>query len=152
MAVIGSLSARGALVGELDHAARERAADAEALLAAGRYASSIASGLYSLEIELKVVICRRMDLPSLPKAFQTHDLEDLMVLTGLSNRIPRVKRPRLLKMHWDEVTDLPGLDRLRYDHDPGWDEVLAKRVHHILFDPRGGVIPWLRKQASKRSL
>jgi hypothetical protein len=141
----------GAPAGELEHAAEERLRDARALLEAGRFATSIACGVYALEIELKVLICRRLDLLSLPTAFQTHDLDDLLLLAGVSNRMKQVKRPRQLKRNWDELADLPSTDQLRYSLDPGWDEVRARGVLELLSDPKNGVIPWLRKQALRMS-
>jgi HEPN domain-containing protein len=141
----------GVPVGQLEHAAEERLKDARALLDAGRFATSIAYSVYSLEIELKVLVCRRLDLLSLPTAFQTHDLDDLLLLAGVSNLMKRVKRPRQLKRNWDELTDLPSVDQMRYSLNPGWDEVRAKRVLQLLSDPKNGVIPWRRKQALRMS-
>jgi hypothetical protein len=58
-----------ALVADLEVAASDRLLDAEALLASGRFASAIAMGVYSLEIHLKARICRKLNLPALPKPF-----------------------------------------------------------------------------------
>jgi hypothetical protein len=146
MAGRGSLAKLGNPVSELEAAARERLLDAEALLSAGRFASSIAFGLYALEIELKVVICRRLDLEALPIIFQTHDRKGLLMFAGLSKKIKRVKRPLSLKKNWDELIELPEIDTLRYTHDPRWDEPKARRVLQLLCDKNGGVIPWVKKQ------
>ncbi|HWE38696.1 MAG TPA: hypothetical protein VG406_19265, partial [Isosphaeraceae bacterium] len=88
-------------LGDLEMAVGERLDDANALFSAGRYASAIAMAFYALEIQLKVVICRRMELKTLPKAFEIHDPEALMILTGLSGKIGQVKRPRAVANHWD---------------------------------------------------
>lgn len=146
MAGRGSLSALGNSLVELEQAEHERLLDAEALLRGCRFASAIAFGLYALEIDLKIVICRRLDLTQLPKVFQTHSREDLLLHTGLSNKISRVKRPKSLKSHWDELLLLPAVDDLRYSHDPRWDEALATKTLHLLTDQASGVIPWLKKQ------
>jgi hypothetical protein len=74
MAGGSKLSTLGALVSDLQVAAADRLLDAEALLAAGRYAAAIAIGVYSLEIYLKVRICQTLNLPALPKLFEIHDL------------------------------------------------------------------------------
>ena len=79
----------GSSVADLDTAWRDRLADAEALLAAGRNGWAIATGLYALEIRLKVLVCRRLDIDKLPKAFEVHDLSSLLLLAGLSQRILR---------------------------------------------------------------
>ena len=52
-------------------------------LCSRRFASAIAMGVYSLEIHLKVRICKRLNLEALPKPFEIHDLEGLLVLSGL---------------------------------------------------------------------
>jgi hypothetical protein len=57
-----SLTKSGAPLSDLEGAATERLDDAEALLKAGRYAAAIMSGYYSLEIRLKIIICRRLQL------------------------------------------------------------------------------------------
>lgn len=136
-----------ASVAVLGTAARERLLDAEVLLQAGRFASAIAFGLYALEIELKVVICRRLDLSALPIIIQTHDLSGLTLHSGLVTKIQRVKRPRDLSKNWNELLKLPSTDELRYDLDPSWDERKAERVLRLLRDAPNGVLPWLRRQA-----
>jgi hypothetical protein len=51
-------SSLGAPQSDLQAAAAERLQDAELLFAAGRFPSAIAMGIYSLEIYLKVLICK----------------------------------------------------------------------------------------------
>ncbi|HMB03661.1 MAG TPA: hypothetical protein VKP69_07955, partial [Isosphaeraceae bacterium] len=79
----GSFTKPGARRVELQQASVDRQLDARALLAATRYASAIAMGLYALEIRLKVKICFRLDLDALPTAFEVHDFQGLLILTGL---------------------------------------------------------------------
>ena len=150
MAGRGSLSKPGPSVAGLESAAAERFRDAEALLQVGRFAAAIAFGLYAVGIELKVVVCRRLDLFHLPTIFQTHDLTDLMVHSGRSSKIHRVKRPRNLGSHWNEILELPDTNTLRYGDDTRWDRAMAGRTLHVLNHPPGGVIPWLRRQRSTR--
>ncbi len=143
------LTKLGALASDLEQAAEDRFEDAKALLLAGRHAAAIAHGFYALEIRLKVLICRRLDVPKLPHVFQTHSLEALMLHTGLANKIRGVKRPRAVAKNWDELLALfQQVDQIRYQPDPKWDERLAKRVLHQLGDPPNGVLLWLKKQAS----
>jgi hypothetical protein len=75
-------STLGTQVNDLEAAATDRLLDAEALFAAGRFASAVAMGVYALEIQLKVLICRRLNLTALPRAFEIHDIESLLVLSG----------------------------------------------------------------------
>jgi hypothetical protein len=144
-----SLTTLGNAVSDLEQTALDRLEDAEVLLRAGRYPSAIAFGLYALEIQFKVVICRRLDVASLPRVFETHELEALMLHSGLSNKVRRVKRPKALQKNWDELLQLSktySIDQFRYRPDPAWDEQLAKRVLHQLRDPPNGLLLWLRKQ------
>lgn len=137
------------LLADLMDAAGDRLEDAEALLKSGRYASAIAFGIYALEIELKVVICRRLEPTELPKVFETHDLDTLMMHLGLSVKVRRVKRPRFIAKNWDELIEIgKGVDQFRYKNNPAWDERLGKRVLQLLRDEPNGVLPWLQKQAS----
>ena len=136
---------------ELERAAQERIADADALLRSERSATAIAYGLYALEIQLKIAVCRRLDLTHLPRAFQIHDLLDLMHLTGLSREIGRTRASRDVKRNWDAITDLPSVDELRYGHRPEWNQALAANFLEQLLNEKHGVIPWLRKKTSKTS-
>lgn len=148
MASERSFAKFGAAVTDLEIAAQDRLADAETLLTAGRYVSAIAMGLYSLEISLKVVICKRLDLISMSKPFEIHELEQLLVLAGLSQKIRRIKRPRGVAKNWDELVGLAGnIDKYRYSSHPSWDHSLAIKVLGQLRDPPNGVLIWLLTQA-----
>src|SRR5262249_61398409 len=104
----------GAALSDLNAAWQDRLADAQALLATGRHAWAIATALYALEIRLKVLICRKLDLQQLPRAFEIHDLDGLFLLVGLSGRLQR-RRARGVKANWDSMTDLGGaINDLRY--------------------------------------
>lgn len=144
------LKAGRALLVDLEKAVGERLDDANALFEAGRYASTIAMAFYALEIQLKVVICRRMDLKMLPRAFEIHDPEALMMLTGLSKKIGQVKRPRAVANHWNELTTVAKesvFESIRYIPTPAlWDEEKARKVLLQVQDPSTGVIPWLSRQ------
>lgn len=69
MAGGSKLSTPGALLANLQRAADDRLQDTDALFAAGRFATAIAMGVYSLEIHLKVRICQRLNLIALPRLF-----------------------------------------------------------------------------------
>ena len=79
----------GESLADLEAAWQDRLADAEALFAAGRNAGAIVTGLYALEIRLKVAVCKRLDLERLTKSFEIHDLPALLLLAGWSRRIDR---------------------------------------------------------------
>ncbi len=142
-----SFAKLGTLASELEKSALERLNDAELLYQAGRYSSAVMMGLFALEIRLKVIICKRLDLERLPSAFETHDLEGLLVLAGLSRKIKRIKRPRGVEKNWDELLiTSKRLTDFRYITDPGWDQLWATTVLGQLRDTPNGVLPWLSKQ------
>jgi hypothetical protein len=146
----GPLAKAGTRLADLQGAVTERLDDAKALLDAGRYASAIAMAFYALEIQLKVVICRRLDLANLPRAFEIHDPEELLILAGLSQKIQRVKRPRAIRRRWETLLDIykdNDFNDIRYVPNPmKWDARLARSVLDQLRDPRDGILPWLAKQ------
>jgi hypothetical protein len=136
----------GSTLADLEAAWPDRLADAEALLAAGRPAGAIADALYALEIRLKVQICKRLDLEALPKAFETHDLEGLLLLAGLSRRILR-RRAALVRSNWDAILEMAEkLNDLRYKADNNWIHQQAAHLLHQVKNPSDGVLVWLSKQ------
>ena len=141
-----SFTSLGASAQDLDTASAERLLDAQALHAAGRWASSIAMGLYSLETRLKARICRQLDLLRLPRPFEIHELDGLLLLSGLSRRLNQ-RSARPVKRNWNEVKKLAkDLNDLRYKPDPRWSQTLADDVLKWLVDPKEGVLPWIASQ------
>jgi hypothetical protein len=153
MAAERSLTKLGDSASDLEQASKERLEDAEHLLKAGRHAAAIMNGIYALEIILKVIICRRLDVPNLPRVFETHDLDGLMLHAGLTRKIASVKRPSDVSVNWERLRLLAGeLERLRYVPDPvKWGRHQAELVLRQLRDPPHGVLLWLTKQASIKS-
>jgi hypothetical protein len=140
----GNWSKGSAKVSDLDVASRDRLVDAKALLASLRPAGSIAAGLYSLEIRLKVLVCKNLDLPELPLAVQFHDLGELLVLTGLSRRINNDPSLSSIKRNWGAILLIAGqLNDLRYMPDSGWTATEAADFLRRLEHPVEGVLTWL---------
>jgi hypothetical protein len=139
----------GTALGDLEIAWSDRLDDSDALLSADRFASAIAAGLYSLEVYLKVKICKRLDLDHLPRAFETHDLDGLLILCGLSRRMnfPSKKLDIAVKRNWDSVRDLSyKLLELRYSDGSKWTRKDAESFLDQLKNPKHGVLSWLQKQ------
>jgi hypothetical protein len=143
----GGYTSFGARLADLEDAWKDRLLDAETLHAAGRNASTIAAGLYALEIRLKALICQRLDLPSLPKAFEFHDLSALLILSGLSRRLEK-KLARSVKRNWDSIVVLSSssLNDLRYLPDQRWGQQDASDFLNQLNGTSDGVLTWLSKQ------
>jgi hypothetical protein len=136
---------------DLRAASKDRLEDARILAAAGHPASAIAAGLYALEIFLKVLICQRLDLPALPKAFEIHDLEALLILSGLSQRLAGASH---IRFNWDQIL-IPAqkLEELRYLPEGSQQLPIGARnpqdaVTFLarLDDPNDGVLTWLSSQ------
>jgi hypothetical protein len=136
----------GTAVADLDAAWQDRLTEAEGLLAAGRNAWAIATGLYALETRLKVMVCKKLDLEGLPKAFETHDLDGLLLLAGLSRRIQR-RSAAPVKRSWEEIRSLlRRLNELRYGPDARWSRPQATTFFSQFRDAPNGVLPWLARQ------
>ena len=135
-----------ASVGDLSQAWEARLLDAETLLAAGRFPSAVAMGVYALEICLKARICARLEVPLLPKAFEIHDLKGLLLLSGLSHRL-EVNEARPTRRSWGEITRTAGLVA---DHRYRPNSVLGRSEAEAFFvqlnDPSSGVLPWILSQ------
>lgn len=146
------LSRLGSPVDELELAARERLVDAKSLFDGGRYASAISYGVYSVEILLKVLICKRLNLAKLPIVFHIHDLQALLLYTGLTERFVGSKSPRNLAANWSQVVDVSRrMEGSRYKHDPVWDQDFAERFLLWLQDGEYGVASCLRNEAFKKT-
>ena len=145
MAAASKFATLGAPLTDLEATAVERLLDAEVLLASGRYPSAILMGLYSLEIHLKVRICRKLNLPALPRAFEIHEFDALLVLTGL--QVSLHAAPRVVQRNWEDLTDLAlKLNELRYLSPTNWSQADAQTFLQKLRDPPDGVLPWLLAQ------
>jgi hypothetical protein len=130
----------GAPLADLDASASERLQDADMLFAAGRFGSAIAMGVYSLEIHLKVRICKKLNLTGLPKAFEIHELESLLVLSGL--QAARDSAPPPLQFNWEEIADRSlQINDMRYLSLSNWNQSDALTFLQQLRDPPDGVLP-----------
>jgi hypothetical protein len=136
----------GAPLADLDLAWKDRLEDALALLNAGRHASAILMGLYALEINLKTRICRKLDLEHLPRAFEIHDLEGLLLLAGLSKRMSS-KRAQKTLGHWDFIVKTSArLNELRYGPVLRVTESDAQAFFSGLNQAPDGVLLWRQRQ------
>jgi hypothetical protein len=137
-----------ARLADLQVAAVDRLADADTLYQGGGFASAIAMGIYALGIHLKVSICRRMDLEALPQAFEIHDLEALLILSGLKKRMDDPTASRV-KYNWSQITARKPqdyLNALRYLPSSTITQAQALDFLGWLRDANDGVIPWITSQ------
>ena len=140
-----SFAKLGASRTEFESAWKDRLKEAEILLRARRSAAAMVAGFYALEIRLKALICSRLDLPSLPRAFEIHDLESLLTLAGLSQKL-KVKASGRIQKNWESICELvPILNDLRYSPEGKWSQADAEKPLDQLTNPKTGLLPWLSK-------
>jgi hypothetical protein len=141
----------GAALLDLRAAHPDRLAEANELLnsGTGRFGTAIALALYALEIYLKVRICERLDLDALPKAFQIHDLDGLLVLSGLKRRMDSLGNHQV-KANWDFLSSptmrMQHVNDLRYKPNHYWSPLQATDILTRVQDPNHGVLSWLSTQ------
>jgi hypothetical protein len=145
MAGASKFSTPGAQLVDLQVAAADRLLDAEVLFANGRFASTIAMGVYSLEIHLKVLICKRLNLTALPRAFEIHELDALLVVSGL--QAARDSASVIVQQNWARVEyQVSLINAFRYLPNNQWNQNDAALFLQQVRDPPDGVVPWLLAQ------
>jgi hypothetical protein len=136
----------GTTLADLDAAWNDRLLDAQAMRVSGRTAASIMFGVYSLEIYLKARICRKLALTQLPKAFEIHDLDGLLMLSGLFQKT-QAKSARGMKANWTFIVRTSErLNEMRYSPDDRWTSSDAATFFEQLTGEPDGVLTWLRRQ------
>lgn len=131
---------------ELRALARDRLADARALLRAGRYSGAYYLAGYAVECALKACITRqvrRHDFPNrkLANDSYTHDLARLVSIANLKERLAATcTHDETFEFNWDIVQDWSEEDR--YNPEISSDE--ARELYRAITRRRTGIITWLR--------
>jgi hypothetical protein len=142
-----SFASLGARSIDLDVAWNDRLEDAEHLFNAGRNPTAISMGLYALGILLKVRICRILHLDQLPRPFEIHDLEGLMMVSGLRHAL--IKKHALpVKKNWTKIIKTFAVNHheMRYLSNTVKSRQEAEEFFELLNHPTNGVIPWISRQ------
>ena len=122
----------------------EREQEAGLLRAGGSRSMEICLRFYALECRIKAIICKHLDLDSLPKACKTHDLTELLIFSGLHRKLLETTNEGLEKS-WDRLAKFSkeGLNDVRYLPD----NLMTDETYNILTrafdDPSTGVHSWL---------
>jgi hypothetical protein len=142
-----SFTSLGARLRELDAAWPDRLIDADHLMSAGRHPTAITMGLYALEILLKVRICRLMNLDRLPRPFEIHDLEGLLIVSGLRHALNK-KQARAVKTNWTRIIKSFAANHheARYLPNTSRSQQEAEDFFAMLNNKTNGVIPWISRQ------
>jgi len=132
----------------LEELGAARLKESHALFDLKHYAASIYLGGQSVECYLKAAICKTLGWTELRATFRSHDLETLLVHSGLENRMKQ--SPEVLE-NFKKITELWIMDgnaAIRYQAPSRFArkdaEVFLRRIRH-----RGkGVASWLKRQIS----
>lgn len=103
--------------------ALERLRDAECLIANGNIGGAFYIGGYAIELALKAVVCKKLDIEMfdkevvpghISKAFMIHNLLDLVFLAGLKNDLKRAcEKDGFLLDCWSLISNWS--EQRRYD-------------------------------------
>lgn len=121
-------------VKEIKELAREKFCDAEVLLRSGRPDAAYYVAGYTIELLLKARICKTLQIESFYdfegtaekllskeayRPFKVHDLQQLMVLSGIYLDFVKDEQYEDLRGHWSEVTQWKEDSRysIGQDHD-----------------------------------
>jgi HEPN domain-containing protein len=132
---------------ELRQLADDRAADAQVLLAAGRWSGAYYLAGYAVECGLKACVLvhiERTGVIFVDKKYAekcwTHDLEDLMEFAGLQSDLDlTTAADPAFERSWLDVKDWTETSRYRQTS-----EADARKMVAAVTDPAKGVLPWIR--------
>jgi len=134
---------------DLEQAWKEREAEAGLLTAGGSHPMALALRVYSLEIRLKWQICRHLKLGYLPKACKTHDLSEIVILSGLWSELDDPANGDL-RSNWDLLAEFSKkkLNDIRYLPITNSDSGELAKLSAALDDPT----KWSARMAVKTSI
>jgi hypothetical protein len=109
-------------------------------------------GGYAVELALKAVICKTLEIDNLfdgnftqAKNFKTHNLSDLLVLSGLYTKIENEKLQNSPFFNqWSNVQSAWS-ERLRYQSVGTTNRTDAERLLNAIDHPSQGVLQWIQK-------
>jgi hypothetical protein len=131
---------------KLQTLARDRLADARALLRAHRYAAAYYMAGYAVECALKACVTNRVyryDFPDKKLATEsyTHDLEKLVAVAELGDSLKAAHASvEMFTKNWEVVCEWSVEDR--YDPDVSRDDAL--KLYGAITARRVGVMTWIR--------
>ncbi len=131
---------------ELIQIAEIRLADAEALLAAGRWAGAYYLLGYVVECALKASIIAGFGPQEIPDKklandFYTHRLDGLLIISPLRAKLElRVKEDDTFKSSWKAVMNWSEASR----YQPEVGEGDARAMYRAVADEKSGVFTWLK--------
>lgn len=135
---------------ELKKLANTRLEEAKALYTQGLYDGACYLAGYVIELALKARICKILDVTNfidsgeISRSFKTHNLDDLMKLSGLQKKFETAKNLNTsLLANWSILTQWN--EGYRYKPVGSSRRVIAKDTIEALENAGDGVFTWIKK-------
>ena len=137
--------------GESKQIARTRLKEAKALFDKRLYDGSCYLAGYVVELALKAKICKTLNIDEYPdsgeisRSFKTHNLDQLLKLSGLEKKLDKEKAKNpVLEVNWSLVTTWS--EQLRYNPIGTSKRQNAIDMINALEDQNNGVFIWIKKR------
>jgi hypothetical protein len=120
-----------------------RLEEAEALFDAQKFDGCVYLCGYVVELGLKAVVCRTLDLSEYPEskqAFRVHDFDNLVLLAGMQRSVLGLTGD--LRVNWSVVSGWNST--MRYASRNTSDRSAAQELLEALRDSKNGVLAWLQ--------
>ncbi len=133
---------------QLQDLAALRLADAEALLAANRWAAAYYVLGYCIECALKACVVKQFRLYEMPDkklvdSFYTHELDKLLSISGVKSDLEgRTRTDSNFKINWNTVKDWRETAR----YEVAITEARARAMYEAVANGSSGVLIWLKTQ------
>ena len=133
---------------ELRQLAEDRLADAQSLVAAGRWSGAYYLAGYAVECGLKACVLAHIDATGvifLDKKYGekcwTHNLEDLLALAGLQATMANdALANSALDVNWTCAKDWKEISRYQQNAEPQ-----ARRLYDAIANDPDGILTWIRR-------
>lgn len=125
---------------------RARLREARILHEAGQYAGSVYLAGFAVECALKFAICWTLGWRRLSGTFKTHDLEALLLHSGLEKTL---RSDPAMNETFGKITGLwsvEGDDSVRYQNPREFNRATSEGFLAWVAEPEEGFLPWLRRQ------
>jgi len=134
----------------LKQVADARLAEANALIESGHYAGAIYLAGYAAECYLKLAACVTLNWDHLYGAFRDHDLEALLLYSGLDKELrsdQEIYQSFVKIMNTWPIRKGPDKpEHVRYSGPGDFDEEEATAFLSCVSDMKAGVVPWLQSR------
>jgi len=132
---------------ELKELAKLRLEEAETLFNAGLYDGAVYLCGYVIEMALKAIICKLLDIDEYPSTgklksiYAVHDFYQLLLLSGLKNKVNSA-HPAL---HANWSLTIPWSPEIRYQPRGTISKDQAEQILNAVRDKPNGVLRWIMK-------